>query len=94
MIVLFIQTIHLMYFIYSNRNKEECKILGYTIPKSSFIVSNLYNVLHDPNTWNDPDTFRPERFLTPDGTVEKPEYFIPFSLGISYMKTTNIIIIY
>lgn len=64
-----------------HRNKEECQVAGYTIPQSTFILSNLGNVLDDPKLWGDPENFRPERFLTSQGEVQKPEYFIPFSTG-------------
>ena len=36
----------------------------------------------DPANFESPETFRPERFLSEDGTeVVKPEAFIPFSVG-------------
>lgn len=57
------------------------KVLGYTIPKGTFVFENLWAVHHDPNYWGDPDVFRPERFITPEGAVKQPEYLIPFSTG-------------
>merc|ERR1712038_1189223 len=36
----------------------------------------------DSETWHKPEEFRPERFLSQDGTkVIKPENFIPFGVG-------------
>lgn len=64
-----------------HRNTAECQVLGYTIPKSTLIIPNLGNVLSDPQHWGDSQNFRPERFLSEDGKFEKPEYFIPFSIG-------------
>nr|KAG5689236.1 hypothetical protein BaRGS_014892 [Batillaria attramentaria] len=54
---------------------------GYTIPKGTMVIPNLYSVLHDPEVWEDPDTFRPERFIGPDGKLIRHDEFIPFSTG-------------
>jgi 26-hydroxylase len=36
----------------------------------------------NPDLWEAPEDFRPERFLTEDGRrVQKPKYFIPFGAG-------------
>lgn len=64
-----------------HRNMEACEVFGFKIPKSAFIISNLGHVLNDPELWGDPENFRPERFLSKNGAVQKPEYFIPFSTG-------------
>jgi len=61
---------------------EEVRLGGYVIPKDIVITPNLYAVLHDEEIWGDPETFRPERFLLPDGTPNKThEAFFPFSYG-------------
>nr|KAG5687492.1 hypothetical protein BaRGS_017084 [Batillaria attramentaria] len=54
---------------------------GYTIPKGTTVIPNLDSVLHDPEVWEDPDTFRPERFIGPDGKLLRYEEFVPFSTG-------------
>ncbi|ESK87133.1 cytochrome P450 [Moniliophthora roreri MCA 2997] len=42
---------------------------GYYIPKGSWIMPNILSMNHDPATYGqDPDVFRPERFLKEDGT--------------------------
>ena len=53
----------------------------YDIPKGSVMFGNLWQVLHDPKLWDDPETFQPERFLNKDGKLSVPEYMIPFSIG-------------
>lgn len=56
---------------------------GYTLKKGTSIFANLYAVHHDPKIWGDPFVFRPERFLSEDGTkVIKHEALIPFSRGV------------
>ncbi|KAI3616472.1 cytochrome p450 [Moniliophthora roreri] len=42
---------------------------GYHIPKGSWIIPSVLAMNHDPATYGqDPDVFRPERFLNEDGT--------------------------
>ena len=36
---------------------------GYLIPKGALILVNIYSLLHDPDTYKNPDEFRPERYL-------------------------------
>ena len=60
---------------------DDTIIQGYTIPKDSLIFSNIWAVHHNPDLWNDPEVFRPERFLNETGDVLQPDYYIPFSSG-------------
>lgn len=55
---------------------------GYYLPKDTVIVPNLYACHHNPEIWGDPENFRPERFLSEDGSkVIRNEAFMPFSAG-------------
>ncbi|KAK7040226.1 hypothetical protein VNI00_010032 [Paramarasmius palmivorus] len=38
--------------------------LGYTIPENTTIFPNVYAINHDPEFFEDPESFRPERYLT------------------------------
>jgi len=40
---------------------------GYLIPKGSVIIPNIWKILHDPQMYPDPMTFRPERFIASEG---------------------------
>jgi len=61
---------------------EDVEFRGYTIPKNTILVPNLYKCMRDSETWGDGDAFRPERFLSADGkTVVKHEALMPFSTG-------------
>ncbi|XP_035217943.1 cytochrome P450 18a1-like [Stegodyphus dumicola] len=62
---------------------KDTELNGYFIPKHSRVLAVTYAVHHDKKLWgNDTAVFRPERFLSEDGTkVVKPEYYIPFSIG-------------
>lgn len=35
----------------------------------------------DPEIWGDPENFRPERFISKDGTFKKDEHLMPFGYG-------------
>ncbi|KAK3597329.1 hypothetical protein CHS0354_010966 [Potamilus streckersoni] len=54
---------------------------GYTIPKDAIILPDMDSVLSDPDVWGDPELFRPERFISKEGTVLQPDEFIPFFAG-------------
>lgn len=54
---------------------------GYKIPKNSVIVPFLHSVLKDPEVWPDPEVFKPERFIGPNGTLMRREDLIPMSIG-------------
>ena len=38
------------------------------------IMINVYGVDHDPDVWDDPYEFNPERFLDPDGKLLPPDH--------------------
>ena len=54
---------------------------GFTIPKETIVLMHLGAVHMDPEYWGDPEEFRPERFLTADGSVRHDERVIPFGIG-------------
>ncbi|XP_061494179.1 cytochrome P450 2U1-like [Rhineura floridana] len=60
---------------------ETTELQGYTIPKGSVIVPNLWSVHRDTNVWENPDDFCPARFLDENGQLVKKETFIPFGIG-------------
>jgi len=61
---------------------EDIDFHGFVIPKGTSVYSSLYSTHHDPEVWGDPKNFRPERFLSKDGTrAERHESLIPFSIG-------------
>ncbi|KAM4708623.1 cytochrome P450 2U1 [Discoglossus pictus] len=54
---------------------------GYTIPKGSVVVPNLWSVHRDPKVWEKPNNFNPSRFIDEHGQILKKEAFIPFGIG-------------
>ena len=49
---------------------------------------SLRSVHYDKDRWNDPEVFKPERFLTADGEWIPDEGLCPFGIGKSYSHTT------
>lgn len=59
---------------------EDINISGYHIDKGTTVMINAWAIHRDPNLWEDPLNFRPERFEGSKG--EEYRYsFIPFGLG-------------
>ncbi|EHA99322.1 Cytochrome P450 2U1 [Heterocephalus glaber] len=60
---------------------ENTVLQGYTIPKGTVVLPNLWAVHRDPAVWEKPDEFHPNRFLDDQGQLLKTEAFIPFGIG-------------
>ncbi|KAI9454926.1 cytochrome P450 [Russula earlei] len=41
---------------------------GFFIPKGTMVLGNSWAILHDPVMYPEPDLFKPERFINPDGS--------------------------
>ncbi|KAG9089738.1 hypothetical protein FS749_001098 [Ceratobasidium sp. UAMH 11750] len=39
---------------------------GYLIPKNAIVIGNIWAMSHDPEVYEDPETFEPDRFLDPN----------------------------
>ncbi|KAK2737689.1 RNA polymerase C-22 sterol desaturase [Myotisia sp. PD_48] len=55
----------------------------YTVPKGAMIIPTLWSATHDPDVYDNPDSFDPDRWIT--GTAEQhPKNFLVFGTGPHY----------
>uniref|UniRef100_A0A8B9HUM6 Uncharacterized protein n=2 Tax=Astyanax mexicanus TaxID=7994 RepID=A0A8B9HUM6_ASTMX len=60
---------------------NDTELMGYSIPKGTLIIPNIDSVLKEEGQWKFPNEFNPANFLNEQGQFEKPEAFVPFSMG-------------
>ncbi|XP_033742980.1 cytochrome P450 2J6-like [Pecten maximus] len=61
---------------------KDIRFRGMVIPKGSTLIPNLDSVMTDPELFENPDKFQPERFLGEDGKLNgKERDVMAFSLG-------------
>ncbi|XP_016122201.1 cytochrome P450 2D19-like, partial [Sinocyclocheilus grahami] len=58
---------------------KDTTLMGYNIPKGTFVIPNLTSVLKEEGQWKFSHEFNPDNFLNEQGQFEKPEAFMPFS---------------
>lgn len=62
-------------------NTCDTELCGHFIPKGTIVSVNLYSVNMDPKYWEQPEQFKPERWLDGNGDFVKREAFMPFGAG-------------
>ena len=51
------------------------------IPQDALFIVNIYAINRSTLLWDDPLTFRPERFLDEDGNIVNADKLLPFGYG-------------
>ncbi|TFK74827.1 cytochrome P450 [Pluteus cervinus] len=54
---------------------------GYSIPKGTIVIGNIWGISHDPLAYDNPNDFRPERFLDATGHLNNDEKVVAFGFG-------------
>ncbi|XP_010434998.1 PREDICTED: cytochrome P450 705A5-like [Camelina sativa] len=76
--------------------QERCEIKGFHIPEKTIIIVNSYAIMRDPDFWEDPEEFKPERFLGLSRSGQEDEKrdkflkYIPFASGRRGCPGTNL----
>jgi|GEM_PF-498352 len=63
------------------RAEETGEVMGYTVPRHSFVVAPVYALHRDPRCWPDPERFDPRRFIHASSTQHDPLMYLPFGIG-------------
>ncbi|CAK1554866.1 unnamed protein product [Leptosia nina] len=60
---------------------EETTVEDYVIPKNTTVLIGVGDIHFDPQFWDEPNKFKPERFLDSNGNLVSTEHFYPFGMG-------------
>ncbi|CAN6334687.1 unnamed protein product [Urochloa humidicola] len=59
---------------------QDCIIAGYAILRGTMVLVDVYSMQRDPNAWEEPERFMPERFM--DGKADgDSRWMMPFGMG-------------
>lgn len=78
--------------IYPHATFRDTKLGDNMIPKQSLLIVNLASIHLDPQLWDKPSEFCPQRFLDNSGKLKQIDHFYPYGMGnrmCSLQKTSE-----
>ncbi|KAH7853615.1 hypothetical protein Vadar_004753 [Vaccinium darrowii] len=68
--------------LFPHRAMESCNVMGYDIPKDTNVTVNVWAIGRDPSIWDDPLSYKPERFLGSGLDYKGNDHkYLPFGSG-------------
>ena len=69
-------------FLFPHKTETNVNLNGYEIPKNTPVLVNAWAIARDPTSWEDPTSFKPERFLDSEVDFKGQHFsFLPFGSG-------------
>jgi len=68
-------------WLLSRRATESLRLGASEIPAGSQVLFSIYAIHRDPQVYDQPDTFDPDRWLPPHGQATPRGSFLPFGAG-------------
>ncbi|KAH9560497.1 hypothetical protein CY35_06G108100 [Sphagnum magellanicum] len=70
-------------FLFPHHSIEPCQVQGYTIPAKTRVLVNIWALGRDPNSWENPLEFDPDRFMQhPEIDVARSRFQFVGHLGV------------
>jgi len=67
-----------------HRTTRPTEVDGYRFPENTIFMANISFMMNDPEYFDRPQEFNPDRFMTSDGRYVKNERLVPFGIGKRY----------
>ncbi|KAH7847192.1 hypothetical protein Vadar_023057 [Vaccinium darrowii] len=69
-------------FLIPHEAREDIRVMGYDIAAGTMVLTNAWAIGRDPSTWDEPNEFRPDRFLNSPVDFRGHDFqLIPFGAG-------------